>query len=91
MFAIVGAIEPVFRDLFGGSLARGDLYFAAISPTGYDGSYRRIWSQLRRAVMGSWILPLDIYTYVSQKHSFPVMSCLAVSTCQNICDTDIAA
>jgi primary-amine oxidase len=41
-----------------------DLVFGGSTPFSYDGSFRRIWFQLKKNAPGSWLMALDMYFYV---------------------------
>ena len=58
---------PSTQELFGG-VVRGyendTLIAGPTGPFGYDGSFRRVWITWRRNTAGSFILPVDFYTYI---------------------------
>lgn len=61
-------LADMTMDLFGG-VARGlpndTLVGGGSAPFSYDGSWRRMWVGLKMNVPGHYLLPVDLYTYVS--------------------------
>ncbi|KAJ7212859.1 copper amine oxidase [Mycena haematopus] len=66
-------LKPLRFDLLGGVVRSGPfgdvdlephLLFAASTPFSYDGSFRRLWIQLKKNVPGSFLMALDMYFYV---------------------------
>lgn len=50
--------------MFNGSISDGTLAAASHAPVSYDGSWRRVWLQLRRSGPGSFLLALDFFVRV---------------------------
>ena len=59
-------IDEVLRDLFNGSVKDGSLSAAGHAPSSYDGTWRRMWLQLRRTRPGSFLQGLDFHIRVSE-------------------------
>ncbi|KAJ6512644.1 amine oxidase catalytic domain-containing protein [Mycena sanguinolenta] len=48
----------------GGEHSEPNLVFGGSTPFSYDGSFRRLWFQLKKNVPGSYLMALDMYFYV---------------------------
>ncbi|KAJ7759342.1 amine oxidase catalytic domain-containing protein [Mycena maculata] len=72
---IISPLQNATQDLLGG-VVRGqrgqpsqgsepsDLVFGASTPFSYDGSFRRMWVQLKQNTPGSFLKALDMYFYI---------------------------
>ncbi|KAF8176144.1 amine oxidase catalytic domain-containing protein [Mycena galopus ATCC 62051] len=57
----------VWRQSIGGernAILEPELLFGIATPLSYDGSFRRMWIQLKRNAPGSFLMALDMYFYV---------------------------
>ncbi|CAK5268221.1 unnamed protein product [Mycena citricolor] len=81
---ILGPMEHALIDLLGSSLSDsevgnappppagdGRLVFGASTPFSYDGSFRRMWLQLKKNVPGSYLFALDMFLYVDTTSTNP--------------------
>lgn len=64
---MLGPLNDATLDLFGGTAIPGisgsepDLLLGWTTPLSYDGSWRRVWMQLRKNGPGSFLRALDMY------------------------------
>ncbi|KAF7289645.1 Amine oxidase catalytic domain-containing protein [Mycena chlorophos] len=73
---LMAPLQNATLDLLGGtikgipwgspspSVGKENLVFGGSTPFSYDGSFRRMWLQLKKNVPGSWLYALDMYFYV---------------------------
>ncbi|KAJ7741169.1 amine oxidase catalytic domain-containing protein [Mycena maculata] len=63
---VIVPLQNATQDLFGGVVLgeRGHLGLSASTPFSYDGSFRRMWVQLKQNTPGSYLKALDMYLYV---------------------------
>ena len=63
-----GPLKDITIDLLGGyatGLKNDSLVGGGAAPLSYDGSWRRMWVQLKLNVPGHYLFPTDMFTYVS--------------------------
>ncbi|KAJ7067387.1 amine oxidase catalytic domain-containing protein [Mycena amicta] len=78
MLDLMAPLNNATQDLLGGVAAgrnsqpdEENLLFSGSTPFSYDGSFRRVWMQLKKNVPGSWLFALDMYFYIDFTSSNP--------------------
>ncbi|KAJ6512626.1 amine oxidase catalytic domain-containing protein, partial [Mycena sanguinolenta] len=76
LFDLVDPLYNAIQDLLGGVVhgrkgntpggadSEPNLIFGSTTPFSYDGSFRRMWIELKKNVPGSYLMALDMYFYV---------------------------
>ncbi|KAJ7081806.1 amine oxidase catalytic domain-containing protein [Mycena belliarum] len=75
MLKLMAPLHNATQDLLGGTVEtpaslhlamdnNADFVFAGTTPVSYDGTFRRMWVQLKKNTAGSYLKALDMYFYV---------------------------
>lgn len=73
VLGLMAPLQNATQDLLGGVVRGGwpgtggpeeNLMFGGATPFSYDGSFRRMWIQLKQNTLGSFLKALDMYFYV---------------------------